>query len=102
MRSTPQPRLSPTAHTFAGYGPARCQRVLLARAETQLVALPARYLFDVYGTLLDVDSAVARCDTGQTRPAGFSALWRAKQLEYTWTLQAMGSYREFLSVTSAA
>jgi 2-haloacid dehalogenase len=66
------------------------------------VASPARYLFDVYGTLLDVDSAVARCDTGETLPAGFSALWRAKQLEYTWTLQAMGSYREFSSVTRDA
>ena len=59
-------------------------------------------MFDVYGTLLDVDSAVRRCDPGGALPDGFSQGWRAKQLEYSWTLQAMGAYRDFAAVTSEA
>ena len=59
-------------------------------------------MFDVYGTLLDVDAAVRRCDPGGALPDGFSQSWRAKQLEYSWTLQAMGAYRDFAAVTSDA
>jgi 2-haloacid dehalogenase len=59
-------------------------------------------VFDVYGTLLDVDAAVRRCDPDGTLPRELSALWRAKQLEYTWTLQAMGAYRDFWSLTGEA
>ena len=54
--------------------------------------------FDVYGTLLDVGSATR----GHELPDGFGALWRAKQLEYTWTRQLMGSYEDFWALTAAA
>jgi 2-haloacid dehalogenase len=63
---------------------------------------PGYYVFDAYGTLLDVDSAVQRCDPEGVLPDGFAARWRAKQLEYTWTLQAMGAYRDFAAVTADA
>lgn len=54
--------------------------------------------FDVYGTLLDVGSATR----GHELPEGFGALWRAKQLEYTWTRQLMGAYGDFWTLTAAA
>ena len=54
--------------------------------------------FDVYGTLLDVGSATR----GHELPDGFGALWRAKQLEYTWTRQLMGAYEDFWALTAAA
>lgn len=50
------------------------------------------YLFDAYGTLFDVHSAIAR--EGQAlgeKASAISALWRAKQLEYSWVLSAMGA-----------
>jgi 2-haloacid dehalogenase len=54
--------------------------------------------FDVYGTLLDVDSATR----GHELPDHFGALWRAKQLEYTWTRQLIGAYEDFWALTAAA
>ena len=59
-------------------------------------------VFDAYGTLLDVDSAVRRCDPGRALPVGFSQRWRDKQLEYSWTLQTMGAYRDFAALTGDA
>ncbi|MCA0406579.1 MAG: haloacid dehalogenase type II [Proteobacteria bacterium] len=50
------------------------------------------YLFDAYGTLFDVHSAIAR--EGKAlgeKAAAISALWRAKQLEYSWVLSAMAA-----------
>lgn len=53
--------------------------------------MPRTYMFDAYGTLFDVKSAVENAG-GPLGPqiAAFSALWRQKQLEYTWTYSAMG------------
>ena len=43
------------------------------------------YVFDAYGTLFDVHSAVGRYqDEVGPRADLMSAIWRAKQLEYTW------------------
>ncbi|MGH7310827.1 MAG: haloacid dehalogenase type II [Candidatus Rokuibacteriota bacterium] len=60
------------------------------------------YLFDAYGTLFDVHSVMeaGRDVTGD--PAALSALWRQKQLEYTWLRALMGRYEDFWSVTEAA
>lgn len=60
-------------------------------------------VFDAYGTLLDVHSAVARhaARVGE-RAAAVSALWRAKQLEYTWILSAVGDYEPFDVLTARA
>jgi len=60
-------------------------------------------LFDVYGTLLDVHSAIAR--EGKELGAAadtVSRLWRQKQLEYTWVWSLRGDYRSFRSLTEAA
>lgn len=60
-------------------------------------------LFDVYGTLLDVHSAVARLgeELGHDA-AAVSRQWRQKQLEYTWVYSLRGEYRSFRAVTEAA
>jgi 2-haloacid dehalogenase len=60
-------------------------------------------LFDVYGTLLDVHSAIAR--EGKELGAGADAvsrLWRQKQLEYTWVWSLRGAYRSFRVLTEDA
>lgn len=60
-------------------------------------------VFDAYGTLLDVHSAVARCQDRIGAHAGqMSALWRTKQLEYTWLRTLMGRHTDFWNVTKDA
>ena len=63
----------------------------------------AIYVFDAYGTLFDVHAAVRR-HADEVGPEGqlLSALWRAKQLEYSWMLTMMGRYRDFWSLTEEA
>lgn len=60
-------------------------------------------LFDVYGTLLDVHSAIARegKELGATADA-VSRLWRQKQLEYTWVWSLRRDYHSFRAATEAA
>ena len=60
-------------------------------------------VFDAYGTLFDVHSAVARYsdEIGAAGPA-MSLLWRQKQLEYTWTRSLMRRHADFWSVTGEA
>ncbi len=67
-------------------------------------AAPCRAaVFDAYGTLLDVHSAVARhAPRLGGRDAAVSALWRQKQLEYTWILSATGDYAPFDVLTDRA
>ena len=61
------------------------------------------YVFDAYGTLFDVHSAVARhADLIGPQAKTLSDLWRTKQLEYTWTRSLMGAYRDFDAVTGDA
>jgi len=60
-------------------------------------------VFDAYGTLFDVHSAVARCnDKIGPRAAELSEIWRRKQLEYTWLRSLMGRYEDFWRVTGEA
>lgn len=61
------------------------------------------YVFDAYGTLFDVHAAVRR-HAGEIGPDGqlLSDIWRAKQLEYSWTLSLMGEYRDFWELTERA
>jgi len=60
-------------------------------------------VFDAYGTLFDVGSAVARC-----RPAlggnaeALAALWRDKQLQYTWLRSLQRCHADFWQVTGDA
>ncbi len=60
-------------------------------------------VFDAYGTLFDVHSAVRR-HADRLGPAGaaVSQLWRSKQLEYTWLRTLMGRYVDFATVTADA
>lgn len=60
-------------------------------------------LFDAYGTLLDIHASVAKHQArlGECAMA-VSALWRQKQLEYTWTLSLAGDYRPFDILTAEA
>ena len=61
------------------------------------------YVFDAYGTLFDVHSAVARhSETVGPDAARLSEIWRNKQLEYSWTRTAMGRYRDFWDLTQDA
>ncbi|HZT19661.1 MAG TPA: haloacid dehalogenase type II, partial [Dongiaceae bacterium] len=60
-------------------------------------------VFDAYGTLFDVHSAVAR-HAGRLGPEAdaLSRLWRVKQLEYTWVRSLMRRHADFQACTAAA
>lgn len=61
------------------------------------------YAFDAYGTLFDVHAAVRRHAAALGPDAAhFSALWRAKQLEYSWVRTMAGRYRDFWALTEQA
>ncbi len=66
--------------------------------------MPARaFIFDAYGTLFDVHAAIARHRERAGADADrISDLWRTKQLEYSWTLTAMGRYENFERLTERA
>jgi 2-haloacid dehalogenase len=60
-------------------------------------------VFDAYGTLFDVHSVIARCEScWPGKGAQLSQLWRAKQLEYTWQRSLMQRYAPFSTVTREA
>ena len=60
-------------------------------------------LFDAYGTLFDVHSAVAK-EVGalNDKAEPVSQLWRRKQLEYTWLRSLMRTHADFYQVTADA
>jgi 2-haloacid dehalogenase len=61
------------------------------------------FVFDAYGTLLDVHAAIARHRAAAGADAErFSEIWRSKQLEYTWTLTLAGRYLDFWTLTERA
>jgi 2-haloacid dehalogenase len=65
--------------------------------------MTSAYVFDAYGTVLDIHSAVRRhaVEIGsEFQP--FSDLWRAKQLEYAWVRTLMGEYASFWRLTQDA
>jgi 2-haloacid dehalogenase len=60
-------------------------------------------VFDAYGTLFDVHSAVARLRARIGAPAdALTELWRTKQLEYSWLRALMGRHADFWQVTGDA
>ncbi len=60
-------------------------------------------VFDAYGTLFNVHSAVAENQEAVGESADrVSAMWRRKQLEYTWLRSLMGRYVDFEQVTADA
>ena len=60
-------------------------------------------VFDAYGTLFDVHSAVGKLRHRLGDVADqVSMLWRTKQLEYTWLRSLMGQHADFWQVTRDA
>jgi 2-haloacid dehalogenase len=60
-------------------------------------------VFDAYGTLFDVHSAVAGLrDRIGPKAEELSQLWRVKQLEYTWLRALMDRHADFWQVTGDA
>ncbi len=60
-------------------------------------------VFDAYGTLFDVASACLRCeDALGEKAAALAALWRDKQLQYTWLRTIEGRHADFWQVTGDA
>ncbi len=60
-------------------------------------------MFDAYGTLFDVHTVAARCESCfPGKGPQLSQLWRAKQLEYTWQRSLMQRYAPFSTVTREA
>lgn len=60
-------------------------------------------VFDAYGTLFDAHAAVGHHRSRLADKAdAFSAMWRTKQLEYTWLRSLMDRYVPFWQVTGEA
>ena len=61
------------------------------------------YVFDAYGTILDVDSACRNLSKiiGSDWK-NLTSIWRQKQLEYSWLRNAMNSYVSFWKITENA
>src|SRR6516225_4050794 len=60
-------------------------------------------VFDAYGTLFDYASAAAGCrDVLGDRLGPLTALWRDKQLQYTWLRALQGRHADFWQVTGDA
>lgn len=63
-------------------------------------------IFDVYGTLLDVDAAAR--EASETSPMlkenwpQLAAAWRQRQLSYSWLRTLMGQYIPFWQITADA
>jgi len=60
-------------------------------------------VFDAYGTLFDVVSAAHACrDVLGPDAEALAALWRDKQLQYTWLRAVQGRHADFWQVTADA
>jgi 2-haloacid dehalogenase len=60
-------------------------------------------VFDAYGTLFDYASAAAGCrDVLGDRHGPLTALWRDKQLQYTWLRALQSRHADFWQVTGDA
>jgi 2-haloacid dehalogenase len=60
-------------------------------------------VFDAYGTLFDFASAARGCDAALgEKGAALTALWRDKQLQYTWLRGLQGRHADFWQVTGDA
>ena len=68
--------------------------------------MPAALCFDAFGTLYDTESPVVRLREHADAPAGVVddviALWRRKQLQYSYLVALMDAYRPFDAVTREA
>lgn len=62
--------------------------------------------FDLYGTILSTESIAKDLAThlniSKSKAQAVAAKWRQYQLEYTWRITAMGTYKPFDKITRAA
>ena len=59
------------------------------------------YVFDAYGTLFDFGSAAQKCrDVLGDQTSALTAMWRDKQLQYTWLRGLQGRHADFAQVTA--
>ena len=71
-------------------------------AEAPLAGIAA-CVFDAYGTLFDFASAAANCrDALGDKADRLTALWRDKQLQYSWLRALQGRHADFWQVTGDA
>ena len=60
-------------------------------------------LFDAFGTLFDLQIDITSLERFcGSQSSQLLELWRIKQLEYTWLMQAMGRYENFRKVSEMA
>jgi 2-haloacid dehalogenase len=60
-------------------------------------------VFDAYGTIFDYNSAAERCrDALGAKLDPLNALWREKQLQYSWLRSLEGRHADFWQVTADA
>jgi 2-haloacid dehalogenase len=70
--------------------------------ESPLIGIKA-CVFDAYGTLFDFAAAAKGCrDVLADGVEKLTALWRDKQLQYTWLRAAQGRHADFWQVTGEA
>jgi len=73
-----------------------------AMANAPLTGIKA-CVFDAYGTLFDFASAASRCpDVPADKMGALTALWRDKQLQYTWLRSLQKRHADFWQVTADA
>jgi 2-haloacid dehalogenase len=94
-------------HAGGGWGMLGAHRPALAGSSGERLMAGNEHIkacvFDAYGTLFDVHSSVGRHHERLGHKAGaLSALWRQKQLEYTWLRSLMGRHADFWQVTGEA
>jgi 2-haloacid dehalogenase len=71
--------------------------------DPDIIARTKAVIFDAYGTLFDVHSAVVRhAQAIGPEAIRLSEIWRAKQLEYSWVLSLAHRYEPFSLLTERA
>jgi 2-haloacid dehalogenase len=63
---------------------------------------PAAYVFDLFGTLVDIGALRERAGLVSAQAAAFVEAWRAKQLAYAFTATLMERYLDFDEITARA
>ena len=72
-------------------------------AATPALAGIRAFVFDAYGTVFDIASAVNACrDEIGPEADRLNGLWRDKQLAYSWLRTAQGRHADFWQVTGDA
>lgn len=64
--------------------------------------LPAAIVLDSYGTVFDWSHVAAALGGVVAEPHRFTAIWRQKQLEYTWLATAAERFEPFTEITKRA